>query len=89
MAPRRDSGHGQREAERHAACPTEETQGGEQDNSTADSDTSGRHALPGYWVDHMTGTILIDRNMQQRVFWGDLDWNPDFVIDDIDLLLAE
>ena len=72
----------------HHGCGTE-TQGGEEENSTASgSSTSGRHALPGYWVDHMTGTILIDRNMQQRVFWGDIDWNPDFVIDDIDALLA-
>ncbi len=72
----------------HHGCGID-TQGGEQENSTAGSSTSGRHALPGYWVDHMTGTILIDRNMQQRVFWGDIDWNPDFVIDDIDVLLAE
>ena len=72
----------------HHGCGID-TQGGEQENSTAGSSTSGRHALPGYWVDHMTGTILIDRNMQQRVFWGDIDWNPDFVIEDIDELLAE
>ena len=72
----------------HHGCGME-TQEGEEDNTTAGSGTSGRHALPGYWVDHMTGTVLLDRDMQQRVFWGDIDWNPDFVIEDIKTLLAE
>jgi len=37
----------------------------------------------------MTGTVILDRDMQQRVFWGDMDWNPDFVIKDVQTLLAE
>ena len=76
------------EATDHHGCGLD-TQEGEEDNATAGSGTSGRHALPGYWVDHMTGTVILDRDMQQRVFWGDMDWNPDFVIQDVKTLLAE
>ena len=49
--------------------------------------TSGRHAL-GLLGNRMMGKIL-DHDMQQRVFWGDMDWNPDFVIQDVKTLLAD
>ena len=42
-----------------------------------------------YWVDHTTGTIIVDKQMRQRVWWGDTDWNADMVLEDIYLLLEE
>ena len=42
-----------------------------------------------YWVDHTTGTIIVDKEMNQRVWWGDTDWNAELVLEDIKLLLAE
>jgi len=42
-----------------------------------------------YWVDHTTGTIIVDKQMRQRVWWGDTDWNAEMVLEDIYLLLEE
>ncbi|MED5159225.1 MAG: SCO family protein [Candidatus Thermoplasmatota archaeon] len=44
---------------------------------------------PLYWVDHTTGTIIVDKQMRQRVWWGDTDWNAELVLEDIYLLLEE
>ncbi len=63
-----------------------ETQGGA--NETAGR-TEGRHHPLDYWVDHTTGTVILDGQMRQRVWWGDMDWNAEMVLADIDILLAE
>ena len=47
------------------------------------------HHPLSYWVDHTTGTIIVDKEMNQRVWWGDTDWNAELVLEDIKLLLAE
>jgi protein SCO1/2 len=47
------------------------------------------HHPLNYWVDHTTGTIIIDKEMNQRVWWGDTDWNAELVLEDIKLLLDE
>lgn len=47
------------------------------------------HHPLNYWVDHTTGTIIIDKHMNQRVWWGDTDWNAELVLEDIKLLLDE
>jgi protein SCO1/2 len=49
--------------------------------------TSARHHPEAYEVDHSTGTIIVDREGKQRVWWGDLDWAPDLIIEDIKSLL--
>jgi len=48
-----------------------------------------KHHPLAYWVDHTTGTIIVDKQMQQRVWWGDTDWNPELVLEDIEYLVAE
>jgi len=47
------------------------------------------HPLLSYWVDHTTGTIIVDKNMNQRVWWEDTLWNPELVMEDILALVAE
>ena len=47
------------------------------------------HPLLSYWVDHTTGTIIVDKDMNQRVWWEDTLWNPDLVMEDILLLIEE
>jgi len=47
------------------------------------------HHPLSYWVDHTTGTIIVYKQMNQRVWWGDTDWNAELVLEDIKLLLAE
>lgn len=47
------------------------------------------HPLLTYWVDHTTGTIIVDKEMNQRVWWEDTLWNPDLVMEDILLLVNE
>ena len=54
-----------------------------------EGDLTGKHHPLGYWVDHTTGTIIVDKEMKQRVWWGDKDWVPDLVIEDIMFLLEE
>ncbi|MGB1754483.1 MAG: hypothetical protein ACPHIQ_03010, partial [Candidatus Thalassarchaeaceae archaeon] len=50
--------------------------------------TTKHHPL-SYWVDHTTGTIIVDKNFNQRVWWADTDWNAEMVLDDILYLLEE
>ena len=55
-----------------------------------DSDVQVKHhPLLTYWVDHTTGTIIVDKNMNQRVWWEDTLWNPDLVMEDILYLVNE
>jgi protein SCO1/2 len=49
--------------------------------------TSARHHPAAYEVDHSTGTIIIDRSGNQRIWWGDLDWAPELVLQDIRALM--
>ena len=59
-------------------------------NETDDNGTQGRHHPNyDYLVDHSTGTILVDKQMRQRVWWGDTDWAPELVLSDVRELLAE
>ena len=44
---------------------------------------------PLYYIDHTTGTIIVDRQGHQRVYWGDFVWNADMVLDDIRYLMEE
>jgi len=54
-----------------------------------EGDLTIKHHPLGYWVDHTTGTIIVDREMKQRVWWGDKDWVPELVVEDIMSLLRE
>ena len=54
-----------------------------------EGDVRANHHPLDYWVDHTTGTIIVDKQMRQRVWWGDTDWNPELVLEDIMTLLAE
>ena len=68
------------------SCP-DTPEGEEVDNNGCGKDTqqpdgevvTNHHPLD-YWVDHTTGTIIVDKNMEQRVWWGDTDWNPELVL---------
>ena len=55
----------------------------------SEGDVSVKHHPLTYWVDHTTGTIIVDKQMQQRVWWGDADWIPELVLEDIYKLLEE
>ena len=57
-----------------------------QDN---ESNTSARHHPDAYSVNHSTGTVLVDSNGKQRVWWGDNDWITELVLADIRTLLDE
>ncbi len=54
-----------------------------------EGDVKVMHHPLTYWVGHETGTIIIDKQMHQRVWWGDNDWNVELVLEDIHLLLEE
>ena len=54
-----------------------------------EGDATVKHHPLDYWVDHTTGTIIVDKQMRQRVWWGDTDWNPELVLEDILALVAE
>ena len=77
------------------SCP-DTPKGEEVDNNGCGKDTqqpdgevvTNHHPLD-YWVDHTTGTIIVDKNMEQRVWWGDTDWNPELVLEDILSLVEE
>jgi cytochrome oxidase Cu insertion factor (SCO1/SenC/PrrC family) len=77
------------------SCP-ETPEGEEVDNNGCGKNTqqpegevvTNHHPLD-YWVDHTTGTIIVDKNMEQRVWWGDTDWNPELVLEDILSLVEE
>ena len=49
----------------------------------AGSNTSARHHPDDYTVNHSTGTILVDRFGNLRVWWGDNDWIPDLFLEDL------
>ena len=76
-------------------CP-DTPEGEEVDNNGCGKETqqpdgevvTNHHPLD-YWVDHTTGTIIVDKNMEQRVWWGDTDWNPELVLEDILSLVEE
>ncbi len=54
-----------------------------------EGDVVTNHHPLDYWVDHTTGTIIVDKEMKQRVWWGDTDWNPELVLEDIMHLIEE
>ena len=55
----------------------------------SDGDVKIMHHPLTYWVNHTTGTIIVDKQMRQRVWGGDTDWNAEMVLEDIYLLLEE
>jgi cytochrome oxidase Cu insertion factor (SCO1/SenC/PrrC family) len=59
------------------------------DTQQPEGDVVTNHHPLDYWVDHTTGTIIVDKNMEQRVWWGDTDWNPELVLEDILSLVEE
>ncbi len=52
-------------------------------------DVTVKHHPLSYWVDHTTGTIIVDKSLNQRVWWADTDWNAEMVMEDIRVLLEE
>ncbi len=54
-----------------------------------EGDVTVKHHPLDYWVDHTTGTIIVDKQMNQRVWWADTEWNPELVLEDIKALIAE
>jgi len=59
------------------------------DTQQPDGEVVTNHHPLDYWVDHTTGTIIVDKQMSQRVWWGDTDWNPELVLEDILSLVEE
>ena len=53
------------------------------------SNTSARHHPDAYNVNHSTGTVLVDKDGFQRVWWGDNDWVLDLVLADVRTLIEE
>ncbi len=51
--------------------------------------TSARHHPMDYDVDHSTGTVLVDKEGMQRVWWSDAKWMPELVLEDVRQLLNE
>ena len=51
--------------------------------------TSARHHPMDYDVDHSTGTVLVDKDGMQRVWWSDAKWMPELVLEDVRQLLNE
>ena len=54
-----------------------------------DTTVTVKHHPLSYWIDHTTGTIIVDKDFNQRVWWGDSDWNAEMVLEDIKYLLEE
>ena len=61
------------------------------EENTTESNTSGRHhpSSYDYNIAHSTGTVLVDLEGNQRIWWGDYDWIIDLVKEDILNLVAE
>jgi len=61
------------------------------EENTTESNTSGRHhpSSYDYNIAHSTGTVLVDHEGNQRIWWGDYDWIIDLVKEDILNLMAE
>jgi len=55
----------------------------------AEGDVTTKHHPLDYWVDHTTGTIIVDKQMRQRIWWADTEWNPELVLEDIRYLIEE
>jgi|TARA_B110000444_G_scaffold230557_1_gene237884 cytochrome oxidase Cu insertion factor (SCO1/SenC/PrrC family) len=53
----------------------------------SDTTTSARHHPDAYSVNHSTGTVLVDHRGLQQVWWGDNDWFPDLVLEDVQALI--
>ena len=49
----------------------------------AGTNTSARHHPDDYTVNHSTGTVLVDRFGNLRVWWGDNDWILDLFLEDL------
>ena len=52
-------------------------------NATTSNNSSARHHPDDYTINHETGTILVDRFGNQRVWWGDNDWILDLFLEDL------
>ena len=61
------------------------------EENITESNTSGRHhpSSYDYNIAHSTGTVLVDHEGNQRIWWGDYDWIIDLVKEDIVNLVAE
>ena len=61
------------------------------EENTTESNISGRHhpSSYDYNIAHSTGTVLVDHEGNQRIWWGDYDWIIDLVKEDILNLVAE
>lgn len=61
------------------------------EENITESNTSGRHhpSSYDYNIAHSTGTVLVDHEGNQRIWWGDYDWIIDLVKEDILNLVAE
>ena len=61
------------------------------EENTTESNTSARHhpSSYDYNIAHSTGTVLVDHEGNQRIWWGDYDWIIDLVKEDILNLVAE
>ena len=68
---------------------TNETNGTSSNESSDETTTTtgGRHHPDAYSVNHSTGTVLIDHNGLQQVWWGDNDWFPELVLEDVRMLI--
>ncbi len=69
--------------------PVDDNGCGLETQQSESGDVSVKHHPLTYWVDHTTGTIIVDKQMKQRVWWEDMDWNAELVIEDIITLLEE
>ena len=63
--------------------------GVETQQESDEGDVSVKHHPLDYWVDHTTGTIILDKQLRQRVWWGDTDWNVELAMEDIKILIEE
>ena len=54
----------------------------------SETTTGGRHHPDAYNVNHSTGTVLVDHTGLQQVWWGDNDWFPDLVLEDVRTLIG-
>ncbi|MFL2948935.1 MAG: SCO family protein [Candidatus Poseidoniaceae archaeon] len=58
-----------------------------EESSDTNTTTSGRHHPDAYSVNHSTGTVLVDHTGLQQVWWGDNDWFPELVLEDVQALI--
>ena len=60
----------------------------EDTSNQSDTTTSARHHPDAYSVNHSTGTVLVDHRGLQQVWWGDNDWFPELVLEDVQALIS-